>query len=85
MAFFYGQNHTDGLKYFIDTQLGIGLVLDDCDHAVSGDGGVDLDADSILCLAPEPLDVEVLLHPFEEQFNLPSAFVKVRNFQSIKT
>ena len=59
-------------------------MLNDCNHAVSGDGSVDLDANSILRLAPEPLDIEVLLHPFEEQFNLPSTFVKVRNFQSIK-
>ena len=47
----------------------------DCNHTVSGDSGVDLYANCILGLTPEPLDIEVLLHPFEEQFNLPSAFV----------
>ena len=80
MAFF-GQDHTHGLQGFIDGHLGLGIVLNDCNHAISGDGGVDLDADSVLRLSPEPLDIEVLLHPFEEQFNLPSAFVKVCNLQ----
>ena len=63
---FIGQNNADGLEYFIDAQLGFGLMLNDCNHAVSGNGSVDLDANSILRLAPEPLDIEVLLHPFEE-------------------
>ena len=49
-----------------DAQLGFGLMLNDCNHAVSGNGSVDLDANSILRLAPEPLDIEVLLQPFEE-------------------
>lgn len=41
-------------------------MLDDGYHAVGRYGGVDLDAYSVLGLAPELLDIEVLLHPFEE-------------------
>lgn len=81
---FFGQDHARRFQDFIDAHLGFGLMLNDYNHAVSGDGGVDLDANCVLSLTPKPLDIEVLLHPFEEQLDLPSAFVKVRNLQSIK-
>lgn len=81
---YFGQDHAHRLQDFIDSLLGFSIVLGDCNHAVSCDCGVDLNANCILRHTPESLDIEVLLHPFEKQFDLLSAFVKVRNFQIIR-
>lgn len=42
------------------------VVLDDGNEAVGDDGDMYLDADSVLRLSPEPLDLEVLLDPLEK-------------------
>ena len=42
------------------------VVLDDGNEAVGDDGDVNLYAHSILGFSPEPLDLEMLLDPFEE-------------------
>ena len=52
------------------------VMLDDGNEAVSDDGDVYLDADGVLGLTPESLDLEMLLDPLE-QLHLPPIFIKV--------
>ena len=52
-------------------------MLDNRNEAVSRNGCTDLYSDSVLRCSPELLNLEVLLEPLEEQFNLPSVLVKV--------
>ena len=52
------------------------VVLNDSDETVGDDGNMDLNTYRIVTLSPERLDLEVLLDPLEEQFDLPPVFVK---------
>ena len=52
------------------------VVLNDSDETVGDDGNMDLNTYRIVGLSPERLDLEVLLDPFEEQFDLPPVFIK---------
>ena len=52
------------------------VVLNDSDETVCDDGNMDLNAHRIVALSPERLNLEVLLDPLEEQFDLPPVFVK---------
>ena len=54
------------------------VMLDDGNEAVSDDGDVYLDADGVLGLTPESLDLEMLLDPLE-QLHLPPIFIKEGN------
>lgn len=56
-------------------------MLDDGDETVCDDGRANLYSDSVFGGTPELLYFEVLLEPFEEQFNLPSILVQVGNFE----
>jgi hypothetical protein len=51
-------------------------VLDDGNEAVCDDCNVNLYAHSIFGFSPEPLDLEMLLDPFEKQLHLPPIFIK---------
>ena len=57
-------------------------MLDNRHQTVSYDGHAYLDANCILCRAPELLDLEMLLHPFVEEFDLPSVFIQVGDLKS---
>jgi len=50
-------------------------LLDDSYQHVDGDGDPDLGLDRILGGTIKCLDPQVLLDPFEEQLDLPAAFV----------
>ena len=52
-------------------------MLDDGDKAISYDCRANLYSDSVLCSAPEFLNLEVLLEPLEEQLYLPTVLVEV--------
>ena len=52
------------------------VMLDDGNEAVGDNSDVDLYSDGILGLSPEFLDLEVLLNPLEEEFDLPSVLVQ---------
>jgi len=52
------------------------VVLDNGNEAVGDDGDVNLYAHSIFGFSPEPLDLEMLLDPFEKQLHLPPVFIK---------
>src|SRR6202035_1994201 len=51
-------------------------LLDDGDEDVERDGDPDLGLHGIFGCAEEAFDPQVLLDPFEEQFDLPAAFVE---------
>ena len=52
------------------------LFCDYCHQTISNNGAVQLNFDSVLCMSPERLDLQVLFYPFEKQFYLPSVFVQ---------
>ena len=56
------------------------VMFNDTNEAVCDDGNMDLNTDGIFAFAPEGLNLEMLLNPFEEQLDLPSVFVKECNF-----
>ena len=72
-----GQRDSKYLKDFIDAPLQFHVVLYYYYKAVSCYGTIDLDADGVLGCPPEPLNPQVLFHPFEEQFDIPSVAVKL--------
>ena len=55
------------------------VVLDDGNEAVGDDGDMYLNADGVLRLSPETLDLEVLLDPLEKKLHLPPIFIKEGN------
>ncbi len=50
--------------------------FDDGDRDIDRDGDPYLGLDGVLGVAEEALDAQVLLDPFEEQLDLPAAFVE---------
>ena len=57
------------------------LLFDNSDQHVSGDGAPDLRLHSVLAVADETLDAQMLLDPLEEQFHLPATLVQRSNRQ----
>ena len=55
------------------------IVFDNCDETIRDDSDMYLYSDSILRFSPKGFDTEILLNPFEKQFNLPSVAVKKGN------
>ena len=54
-------------------------------HEVNADRDPDLGANSVLAVAVKRFDTQVLFDPFEEQLDLPPAFVDERNSQCWET
>lgn len=52
------------------------LSFNDCNSAVRYDSHVNLYPNRILSIAPERLDAQVSLHPFEKRLYSPSVFIK---------
>src|SRR5208282_584259 len=52
------------------------------DEQVNGDGAPDLGAQGVGAGAVKGFDAQMLLEPFEEQFDLPAAMIKLNNRQS---
>ena len=57
------------------------FFLNDGNEHVGGHGAPDLRLDCVLAVAQKLLDAQVLLDPFEEQLDLPAAFVQSGNGQ----
>ena len=57
------------------------FLLDDGNQHVSRHGAPDLRLDGVLAVAQELLDSQVLLDPFEEQFDLPAVLVECSDGQ----
>ena len=64
------------LQDCVETGVDVEALLDDGDEHVDRDGDPNLRLDGVLGGAEEALDAQVLLGPFEEQFDLPAAFVE---------
>lgn len=58
------------------------IVFDNAHEAICNYSHVDLYADGVFIITPKTLYSEMLLYPFEEQFDLPSIFVKQSNGRS---
>ena len=56
-------------------------MLHNSNKTVDRNSGVDLYSDRVFASTPEFLDLEVLLQPLKEQFNLPTILIKVGNLQ----
>ena len=56
--------------------------LQNGDEQLSGDGGPDLGAHGVRAGAVKGFDAQMLLEPFEEQFDLPAAPIQVGDGQS---
>ena len=56
------------------------VVFNNSDKTVSDDGDMYLYPDCIFRFSPKGFDTQMLLDPFEKQFNLPSVAVKKGNF-----
>ncbi len=61
-----------------DMSIQFEVVFNNCDEAVCDDGDTDLYSNSILGFSPNGFDAEMLLNPFEKQFNLPSVAERAR-------
>ena len=59
-----------------DRAIEFEFMFNDSDKTVGDDVHMDLDADGILRFSPKGLDLEMLLNPFEEEFNLPSVAIQ---------
>jgi hypothetical protein len=55
------------------------VVFNDCDQTVGDDSDMYLYFESIFRFSPKGFDTEILLNPFEKQFNLPSIAIKKGN------
>ena len=73
------QGAPDHAQYLGHRPAKLEVVLDNCNEAVCDDGDVNLYPYGILAVAPESLDAEILLGPFEEKFHLPAVAVKQGN------
>ena len=60
------------------------IIFNNTNETICDDGNMYLNADSVLTLAPKGLDLEVLLNPFKEHFNLPPVFVQKSNLTYFK-
>ena len=70
------QRATQNAHDLVDRPADLKVVFDDSDEAISDNGNMYLYADSILGLAPESFDSQVLFDPFEKEFDLPPVLVK---------
>lgn len=55
------------------------FFLDDSSQDVNTDGDPNLSTDGILAGAVKRFDAQVLFDSFEEEFHLPTSFVKLRD------
>ena len=61
---------------FEDGPANFEVVLDDGNETICDDGNVYLYPNGIFGFSPETFDLKMLLNPLEEQFHLPSVFIK---------
>ena len=73
---FLEERDRENLEQCVERGVEGEALLDDCDEDVDRDGDPDLGLHCIFGCPEEPLDPQMLLDPFEEQFDLPAAFVE---------
>ena len=55
--------------------------FENSDEQINGDGAPHLDSNGVLRSAVEGFDSQMLFDPFEEEFNVPTAAVKLSDIQ----
>src|SRR4030042_6902157 len=78
---FLEKNNAENLQDFAQTQLDFQFLLDNRHQNINADSNPDLRLHRILGCAEKCFDSQVLLDPFEKDFYLPSAFVKLCDCQ----
>lgn len=73
------QGVTKDTHDFNDRSVQFEVVFNNCHETVRDDGNMYLYSDSIFRFSPKGFDTEMLLDPFEKQFNLPPVAVKKGN------
>ena len=73
---FLEQGNREDLEQCVERGVQGEPLLDDGDEDVDRDGDPDLGLHGIFGCPEEPLDPQMLLDPFEEQFDLPAALVE---------
>ncbi len=73
---FLEYGHAQNLQDCVETGVDVEAFFEDGDQDVDRDGDPDLGLDGVLGGAEEALDAQVLFDPFEEQLDLPAAFVE---------
>ena len=74
---FVRQWDAKNLQDFVGWTLQLHIMLDNIHETVSDNRNTDLYANSILGRAPKSLNLEMLLEPFEEQFDQPSFLIEI--------
>ena len=69
---------------FNDRPANLMLVFDNTHVTIRDDGNMYLNTYGILTFSPEGFDLEVLLDPFEEQFDLPPILIEECNVGSLE-
>ncbi len=79
---FLEKYNAENLQDFAQTQFDFQFLLDDSYQNVNADDNPDLGLHCIFGRTERCFDSQVLLDPFERDFYLPAAFVKLCNCQS---
>jgi len=69
------------LENFVRAFIQVQFLLDNGHQNINADGNPDLGFDRVLGCTIKSLDPQMWLDPFEEEFHLPAAFVKLGNDQ----
>ena len=78
---FVEQRETQNLQDFAERSVELQFAFHNRDQHIDADRGPDLSLHRVGARAVEGFDSQVLFDPFEEQFDLPSAFVQLSNRQ----
>lgn len=81
-GFFGKQGTPHNAHYIVDASFDFHFVLYDCHYTIGTDGCIYLYAHRSLRVAPEGIDAEMLLNPFEEKLHLPSVLIQEYNLFS---
>jgi len=73
------KRHAKDSEYVKSSAIKAKIMFYNSDKTICRYGRVNLDSDSIFSNPPKRFDVQMLLYPFKEQFDLPSVFIKHRN------
>lgn len=73
---FYQERASDYSHDFVDIASDFHFMFNNRNQAISADSHIYLYPYGILRLSPKSSDTQVLFYPLEEQFHLPSVFVK---------
>ena len=74
---FLEKRHARNLQDCVEAHVEIESLLDDCYQDIGADGRPDLSLQCVWARAHKRLDSQVLLDPFEKEFDMPAAAIQV--------